>query len=396
MHPFLRAAKTRQNELNNIFYRLHRRPELSFQEAETTALIRAEIQKLGLCEIPLGMPTGLVALLEGGKPGPLVAIRADIDAIAETELSQSPAPSEVEGVMHACGHDLHTTCALGAAALLAEKRAELPGSVAFFFQPAEEVTQGAAAMLQSGLLQKLPKRPLGVFALHSAALPAGQVGLCPGAMAAGKTNFRIHLQGQSGQGGFPHEYADVIVAGLALAEGIQTIVSRNADPRKALVCALYSLRAGEHEFFVTDTMTLSGSVRALDEESLSMAETRLCELTQNIPPAYGCKGELELLPQVPVLINSPQLWPLAQKAALDIAGPQNALPAPPMLGSDDFAMFGRELPIFYYWLGMMAPGSGPTALHRPNFCVDPASAATGSALLAQAAFLALLQDAMNR
>ena len=215
------------------------------------------------------------------------------------------------------------------------------------------------------------------------------MGACCATMAASKTHFRIHLRGKGGQGGFPHECVDVIVAGAAMVEAIQTIVSRNADPRKALVCAVYNLHAGDHEFFVTDRMTLSGSVRALDAETAAMALHRVEELVESLPRAYGCTARLEVIPHVPQLENSPRLYPFARRAAEMVAGAENVLEPPPMLGSDDFAVFGQYLPIFYYQLGAMRPGGENIPLHRPDFWTDPAAIPIGSALLAQAALLAL-------
>jgi hippurate hydrolase len=291
--------------------------------------------------------------------------------------------------MHGCGHDLHTTCALGAAALLSGARSTLAGDVVFVFQPAEEVTQGAAAMLRHGLLEKLPARPGGMFGLHSWSMPRGLIGARRDIVAAGKTNFRVTLTGRGGQGGFPHECIDVVVAGAALIEAIQTIVSRNADPRKSLVCAVYSVHAGKEEFFVTDTMTLSGSVRALDTGTLAMAEERLRQLTAQISAAYGCAGKLELMPQVPPLENAPELLAPARAAARRVVGARNVTEPPPMLGSDDFAVFGAEMPIFYFQLGAMEPGGENFPLHSPYFRVDYGAIPLGSALLAEAARLSL-------
>jgi hippurate hydrolase len=208
-------------------------------------------------------------------------------------------------------------------------------------------------------------------------------------VAAGKTNFRITLKGKGGQGGFPHECIDVIVAGTALIEAIQTIVSRNADPLKPLVCAVYSVHAGTQEFFVTDTLTLSGSVRALDSATLGMAEQRLEQITASIAGAYACSGNLELMPQVPPLANAPELFELARTAAQRVVGAENVQEPPPMLGSDDFAVFGEVMPVFYFQLGVMDPHGENRPLHSPYFCVDHRAIPLGSALLAESAYLAL-------
>ncbi len=395
MNEFLRSAKKRQAHWTQLYQRLHSHPELSFQEYETTRLIREEVQKLGLEILPLGTETGLLCLLRGAKPGPLVALRADIDAIAETDRGEGAVRSLNPGVMHACGHDVHTCCVLGAAALLCERQDSMHGDVAFLFQPAEEVTEGAKAVLAHGFLQKLPRLPTAFFSLHVDSFAAGYVGVRTGAVAASKTHFRIRINGRTGQGGFPHECVDPIVAGAALISAIQTIVSRNADPRKALVCAVYNAHAGEHEFFVCDEMRLSGSIRALDEATAKMAQKRIEELCTSLPAAYGCTATLEWIPHVPILENDAQLAPLAEKAAELVVGKEWVLPASPMLGSDDFAVFGEHVPLYYYRLGAM-DSTGPFhALHSPTFTTNSAALSVGSAVLAQAADLALLNHTQN-
>ncbi len=392
MNTFLTLAKQRQPQWEALLHHLHCHPELSFQEHETTRVIKEKALSLGLEIVPLrGMETGLVCVLRGAYKGPMVGIRADIDAIAETDLKTGACRSENAGVMHACGHDLHTCCALGAAELLASQQQNLHGDVVFLFQPAEEVTQGAAAMVSNGLWQALPQKLCALFSLHCASFAAGLVGVRAGAVAASKTHFRICITGRGGQGGFPHECVDAIVAGSALVQAIQTIVSRNADPRKALVCAVYNVHAGDHEFFVTDTMQLSGSVRALDSETAEMAMHRVTELCESLPKSYGCTASLSWIPHVPVLENDAALAALAQQAAECVVGAKHVLCPPPMLGSDDFSIFGKDVPIFYYQLGAMNENGPLHPLHSPHFETNRDALSVGSALLAQSAMMRLQQ-----
>lgn len=384
-----------EEALQALLDRLHRRPELSFQERDTTALIAEETAALGLKPVDLGMETGHVAILAGGRPGPLVAIRADIDAIAGAETATDIAASENPGVMHVCGHDLHTACALGATRLLAEDRDNLPGSVAFIFQPGEEMTEGAVAMFAHGLAEKLPQTPRAIFGLHSwPGLMAGQVGLVEGPMFAGKANFAIHLQGVAGHCGLPHRCTDVIVAGAAVTNAVQTIVSRNADPTKELVCAIVSVKAGDLGFFVTDNMTLTGTIRSLDSATLAMAKARLAEIVKHTAAAYNCQGELEFLTEVPPVINEKKLAALARSAAEGVAGP-GAVQGEPTLGSDDFSLFGRLAPAFYFWLGTGFPGRDNPGLHHPSFQVNREALPLGAALLAKAARLATMPGALG-
>ncbi len=391
MNEWFSLAKARQDKWTKVLYHLHQNPELSFEEVETTKLIQEKVQELGAEILPLGMKTGVLCLLRGAKPGPLVALRADIDAIAETDCGMGPVRSQKAGVMHACGHDLHTCTVLMALELLALKKDELCGDVAFIFQPAEEVTQGAKSMVENGLWKALPQKPTGIFSLHAASFAAGEVGARSGAVAASKTHFRIEVKGQGGQGGFPHECVDPIVAGAALIEAIQTIVSRNADPRKALVCAVYNVHAGEHEFFVTDTLRLSGSVRALDKDTAEMAMVRVQELCDNLSKAYACTAKLEWIPHVPVLHNDKKLTEVARKAAAMVLGENHVLSPPAMLGSDDFSIFGETVPIFYFQLGAMQENGPFHPLHSNAFCTNPDAISVGGAVLAQAVSLQLAQ-----
>lgn len=247
-------------ELRSLKDDLHRHPELSFQETRTTALLKARLTGLGLELAELGMPTGAAALLRGGRPGPTVALRADIDAIAQQEAPREGARSEVPGVMHGCGHDFHTACLWGAARLLSQRREALAGNVVFLFQPAEEITQGARAMLEHGLLEKLPARPRCLFGLHNRPeLPAGTIAVMEGPVMAGKSHFTITLHGKAGHGGSPHKCADVIVAASAVVSALQTVVSRSTDPLDSLVCSVLSIHAGTPENFVPDTLTMTAA-----------------------------------------------------------------------------------------------------------------------------------------
>lgn len=369
---------------------LHRQPEASFQEFYTTALICGELNRLGLPLVDLDMSTGVVAVLEGALPGATVALRADMDAIAEHESVRHEVRSGTEVLMHGCGHDFHTACLWGAAKLLSGMRDQIPGRVVFLFQPAEEVTQGAAAMLAHGLLERLPDMPACLFGLHNRPeLPCGQIAVMEGAVMAGKTNFRITLRGKAGHGGSPHKCVDPVVAGAALTSGIQTIVSRNTDPLDALVCAVYSLHTDAPDFFVPTSLTMTGSIRFHREPVGQSAARRLKELTGHTAAAYGCESELELLPQVPVTRNPPALAEIARCAAAETVGPENVVTPPPDMGSEDFAVFGARIPAFFYWLGSGYPDRVNAPWHSPGFETDDDALPLGSELLARSALTAL-------
>ena len=363
---------------------LHRHPELSLQEHRTTRRIREELDPLGLDFIPMGTDTGVAALLTGGHDGPSLLLRADIDAIAQQEAAEHDPRSETDGVMHACGHDVHTTCLLGAARLLAARRADLHGSVLFLFQPAEEIVEGARMVLAGGLLDRLPRRPDACFALHTRPeLPCGQIAVIDGAIMAGKTNFLLTLTGRSGHGGSPHKCVDPIVAGGTLIGALQTMVSRNTDPLDSLVCSLCSVHTDAPDFFVPDSLTISGSLRWYREDTHAMALRRLREITDGVAAAYNCTARIQLEEMAPATINHASLTPLARRAAEAVAGPDGVVSPAPDMGGEDFALFGQAAPSFLYWLGTGIAGQPLAPWHSAGFQVDPDALPMGAALLAQ-------------
>ena len=390
MNTLLQRAKELYPELKEMKDDLHRHPELSFQETRTTALLKEKLTQLGLELVDLGMKTGVVAVLRGGKPGRTVALRADIDAIEQQEPRDNGVVSENDGVMHACGHDFHTTCLYGAARLLSEMREELAGNVVFLFQPAEEITQGAAAMTDHGLWEKLPVKPDCLFGQHDRPeIPCGKVGIIPGAIMAGKSHFIITLHGVTGHCGSPHKCVDVIVAGAAIVNGIQTIVSRNTDPLEPLVCAVFSINAGTPENFVPETLTMTGDIRAHSDEVLHKTERRLDALVRGIAGSYECTCEVLFVPEVPVTFNGPEMTAMARKAAAAVVGEENLVSPRGDMGSEDFAIFGQHLPAFFYWTGTGYPRRDNPCWHNEYFHVDDDALPIGAALMAQSALVGL-------
>ena len=320
----------------------------------------------------------------------LLSYGADIDAIEQQEPKDNGVVSENDGVMHACGHDFHTTCLYGAARLLSEMREELAGNVVFLFQPAEEITQGAAAMTDNGLWEKLPVKPDCLFGQHDRPeIPCGQIGIVPGAIMAGKSHFIITLHGVTGHCGSPHKCVDVIVAGAAIVNGIQTIVSRNTDPLEPLVCAVFSINAGTPENFVPETLTMTGDIRAHSDEVLHQTERRLDALARGIAGSYECTCEVLFVPEVPVTFNGPEMTTLARKAASAIVGEENLVSPRGNMGSEDFAIFGQHLPAFFYWTGTGYPRRDNPCWHNEYFHVDDDALPIGTALMAQSALVGL-------
>ncbi|MCI8478265.1 MAG: amidohydrolase [Oscillospiraceae bacterium] len=390
MATMLERAKALYSELKEMKDNLHRHPELAFQENRTTGLLKEKLTGLGLELVDLGMKTGVVAVLRGGKPGRTVALRADIDAIAQQEPLDNGVVSEEKGVMHACGHDFHTTCLYGAAKLLSEQREELQGNVVFLFQPAEEITQGASAMVDRGLWEKLPVKPDCLFGQHSRPeIPCGQIGVIPGPVMAGKSHFIITLHGITGHCGSPHKCVDVIVAGAAIVNGIQTIVSRNTDPLDPLVCAVFSINAGTPENFVPEMLTMTGDIRAHSDEVIHQTERRLDTLVRGIAGSYECTSEVLFVPEVPVTWNGPSMTALARKAAGAVVGEENLVSPRGNMGSEDFAIFGKEVSSFFYWTGTGFPKRDNPCWHNEHFRIDDDAIPIGTALMAESALTGL-------
>ena len=342
MDILLERAAALLPELTALKEDLHRHPELSWRERRTTALLRERLAALGLELIDLGMETGCAALLRGGRPGPTVALRADIDAIVQETPEEGEVVSEAPGVMHACGHDFHTAGLYGAARLLSAMRDGLAGNVAFLFQPAEETTGGARAMLAHGLWEKLPAKPACVFGLHNRPqLPTGTVAVQEGPLMSEKANFTVVLHGRTGHGGTPQKCVDVIVPAAAIVQAVQSIVSRNTAPEDPLVCAVCSIHAGTPENFAPDLLTMTGSIRAFSHETRMMAQTRLEAIVRDISAAYGCTSDFDCREAAPLLSNSPAMTALARRAAASVLGEDHIVGAAPEMSSEDFPEFGR-------------------------------------------------------
>ena len=241
-----------------------------------------------------------------------------------------------------------------------------------------------------GLLDKLPEKPRYLFGLHNRPeLPTGTIAVMEGPVMAGKSHFTITLHGKSGHGGSPHKCTDVIVAGAAVVNALQTVVSRDTDPLDSVVCSVLSIHAGTPDNFVPDVLTMTGSIRFHQEWAHQKARRRLEELTTGVAAAYGCTAEVAFHPGVPATVNSPELTALARKAALELVKPDKVATPRPDMGSEDFAVFGQHIPAFFYWLGSGFPGQANPCWHNEHFRTDDSALPLAAALLAQSALVGL-------
>lgn len=346
---------------------LHEMPERAFEEHETTAYIKEFCKAYPVREIELGMETGAVYWLDAGCDE-TVAFRADIDAV----------PTE-KGPLHLCGHDAHTASLLGAVHYLCGLRGHVAGTpaqgmpynVLFVFQPAEEGTRGAKAMLEHGLLEKAPQRPVRIFGIHNRPeVPCGDIVVHKGPLMSEKSVFSVTYTGVAGHGSLPHKCVDPIVAAASFVSGIQTVVSRNTDPFKPVICTVNSINAGEADVAVPSDAVITGYIRSFDHDTHKHMEERVRRLAGSIAEAYECRCSTRITRMVPAVDNPEELCGIALIAAEAAAGKEHVTDSAPSLASEDFAVYGKEIPAFFYWAGSGTPGKDNAPWHDPAFRVD--------------------------
>ena len=366
---------------------LHDHPEAAYQESFTTGQIRrkAETCREALTGDPgkhlnisdLGMETGLICLLDAGQKE-TIALRADIDSV-ETET----------GHKHLCGHDYHTAALLGAMGYLCRPGIDVPYNVLFIFQPAEETTDGAKAMLSHRLMEKLPQRPFRLFGIHNRPeLPVGKIAVHQGALMAEKNNYQVTFKGKAGHGGTPHHCIDPITAAAQFILAMQSVVSKNVDPFDNAICGVFSIHSGTEVNNPPDDAVLTGTIRSLSHEAFVRMIERVECIAKSCAACYECTADLEWIPLVPLLYNSKEMTEPAYRAARDTVGEANITDTKPTLASDDFAVFGQEIPSFYYWVGSgpSEPGQpGGKPWHDPGFCIAPGYLNVAVPLLIRAA-----------
>lgn len=380
--------------ITEIRHEIHRNPELANREHETAALVASHLRELGL-EVTTGIAhTGVVGILEGARPGPVVAVRADMDALPVTERSGLPFASEKTttylgkevGVAHACGHDIHTSVGLGVASVLASMREELAGTVKFIFQPAEEGAPpdergGAELMVEEGVLED--PAPEAIFALHS--FPdweVGTVAVTSGPIMASSDHFRIEIRGKQSHGAYPHQSADPVVMAAQAVTALQGIRSRNIDPRAPAVLSVGIIEGGQRFNIIPETVRLEGTVRAFDTAVQDLVERRMHEILDGITLAGGGGYTLSYERSVPSTHNDPRLSQWAIERLERALGADNVVPADATMGAEDFSYFSREIPGFYFRLGVVAPGTESGGLHTPTFRADDGAIPVGIRALA--------------
>ncbi len=370
---------------------LHQIPELCFQEKETAAFVAAQLRKLGLEVTTAIAGTGIKAVLRGARPGPVVGLRADMDALPIEETTGLPFASRHPGRMHACGHDAHMTHVLTAARLLSEVRDRLPGTVVFIFQPCEEGAPkkekgGAERLIAAGILEN--PRLDALFGLHVLPdIPAGQVALKPGAIMANVAWIYIHVQGRAAHGAFPHQGIDAIAAAASAITQFQSLISRSRDPGEKAVLTIGKISGGVRSNVIAETVDMEGTVRTFSEREEERIHTGIQNILSGLETAFGVRTSLEFEKVNPAVVNNPGLVDLIRPVFESILGHDNVLAAEPLTIGEDFSIYTRRLPSLFFFLGS---GVG-RPLHAPDFTVDEEILRTAPALLAAAAFSFLEQ-----
>jgi len=371
-------------ELVELRKALHRHPELAFEEHETARAVTAFLGKLGL-SVRTGIgKTGVVAVLEGAKPGRTIGIRADMNALPIHEQTGLPFASQVPGKMHACGHDVHTVIALGVAAALSEMKDALAGRIKFIFQPAEETLSGARAMIADGVLQD-PGLDL-ILGYHNwPAVQAGKVGYNAGAVMSAADAFDITLKGRDGHGAHPHLAVDALAAAAHFVSQLQTVVSREVKPISPAVITVGELHAGRARNIIAGTAELKGIVRTMEPGLSEKIEAAVRRMLEGIKIGMRVDYTLDWKRMAPPLRNDKAILAEVLTSARAALGDENVLELPePSMGSEDFAWFAERVPAAHLRIGSKIDGL-ETTIHRSNYDCNELAIPVGIRVLARAA-----------
>ncbi len=356
---------------------LHAHPELAFDERRTSDVVVAHLERLGI-ETHRGLAgTGVVARIQAGRGKRSIGLRADMDALPLAELNEFPHRSRHEGRMHACGHDGHTAMLLGAAEVLAQraKQGTFDGTVHFIFQPAEEHEGGGRVMVEEGLFERFPMDM--VFGLHNwPGLPSGQFVVTDGPVMAGADRFDITITGRGGHAAMPHQATDTVLAGAALVQALQSLVSRNVDPQEAAVVSVTRFRAGFADNVLPESAVLGGTARCFRPDLQEALETGMRRICRGIEVAHGVEIALQYHRGYPPTVNDAGAAALCRDAVRRIGN--DIVVAKPSMGAEDFAYLSRVVPGCYVWLGN-GPGEGGCMLHSPHYDFNDAIIPSGIA-----------------
>ena len=377
----LAAAYTAETVANRRH--IHQHPELSFQEFETQAYVKGQLAQMGIESTPLAN-TGLVALIKGKNPeSRVVALRADMDALPILETNDVPYKSQNPGVMHACGHDVHTASLLGTAHILQSIKDSFEGTVKLIFQPAEEKAPGGASiMIQEGVLEN-PK-PASIFGQHVATnVPVGKIGFREGMYMASTDELYIKVIGKGGHGAMPDACVDPIVIASHIIVAMQQIISRNKNPKLPSVLTFGKIEGLGATNVIPDEVNIAGTFRAMDETWRAEGLEKMKKLAEGIADAMGGSAVFEVLKGYPFLQNNPELTRKAKAAAIAYMGAVNVVDLDLWMAGEDFAFYTHHVDACFYRLGIRNEDRGITSgVHTPTFDIDEKALAIGPGLMA--------------
>jgi amidohydrolase len=378
-------------ELSELRHSLHREPEIGLYLPATQGKVLAALDGLPL-ELTQGRKlSSVTAVLRGARPGPTVLLRGDMDALPVTERTGLPYASRNEGVMHACGHDLHTTMLAGAARLLCGQRAALAGNVVFMFQPGEEGFAGARLMIEEGVLEAAGEQPVAAYALHvtSATLACGMIGTRPGPVLAAADKLQVTVRGRGGHASRPHTAADPIPAACEMVTALQTMVTRRFDVFNPIVITVGSFHAGTADNIIPDEATFLATIRSFTADSRTRVREAAVQLVRDIAAAHGLTAAAELDEGYPVTVNDPEQAAFAEQATIALLGQERfAALDNPITGAEDFSFVLERVPGAFLFVGACPPDRDPATApynHSAEAVFDDAVLSDGAALYAELA-----------
>lgn len=359
-------------EIIKIRRDIHEYPELGLNEYRTSSLIYDELKKLDL-KVEKGIgKTGVVALLEGEESEKTLLLRADMDALPIEEITKLPFKSKNKGIMHACGHDVHTSILLGAARVLTQFKNKIRGNIKFVFQPAEECnpTGGANLMIEDGVLKN--PRVDAALALHVWDLPLGKIAIKHGVMMAESDRIFIKIRGKSAHGSKPHQGVDAILTAGYVITALQSIVSRNIDPLESAVVTLGVINGGYRYNVIADEVNLEGTVRTFDKNVAKSMPIKINEVVKGICKSMGCECEVRYVKGYPLTYNDKQLTDIITTGLKNVFEEDNLVnPIKPSTGAEDFSFFGNHVPCSFMWIGCKSDRNKDNCIiHNPNFICD--------------------------
>ena len=378
-----RLAKQYAPEFIDVRHHLHANPELSYEEYETSMFVQQQLQKFGI-PFEVKAVTGVVGLIKGNNPGKkTIALRADMDALPITEENDIPYKSKKKGIMHACGHDVHTTCLQGAAKILNELRDKWEGTIKLIYQPGEEKNPGGASlMIKDGVLEN--PRPSAIFGLHvHPGLPLGKTSFREGKVMASADELYITVKGKGGHAASPHLCIDPILIASHLITSLQQVISRNNNPYNPTVLSITSFQGGTTTNVIPNEVQLKGTFRSMDEEWRFKAHELIRKISTDLVHSMGGQIDLTIDVGYPSVYNNEKLNSVAKQKAGEFMGQENVEETEKRMGAEDFGYYSQLIPGCFYRLGVMNAEKGITSgVHTPTFNIDENAIEIGMGMMA--------------